>query len=119
MLGGLSLILASVGLGMVVFVNVLDRRGELAMLRAVGFTRKILINTVIIEHFALLCLGLICGVSAAIIAVLPALMTPGRQLGFGILTISIALLAIFGIIFIWLSAKTALRGELIDSLRKE
>jgi len=119
LLGGLSLILASVGLGMVVLVNVLDRQGELAMLRAVGFTRKKLRNMVIIEHFGLLLLGLICGVVAAVIAVLPALMTPGRDLGFGILTIIIALLVGFGILFIWLSARTALRGELMDSLRKE
>jgi len=119
LLGGLSLILASVGLGMVVLVNVLDRQGELAMLRAVGFTRKRLRNAIIVEHFGLLCMGLVCGVIAAIIAVLPALTTPGRDLGFGILTIIIALLTIFGIMFIWLSATVALRGELIDSLRKE
>ncbi|MBW8015440.1 MAG: FtsX-like permease family protein [Planctomycetes bacterium] len=119
LLGGLSLILASVGLGMVVLVNVLDRRGELAMLRAVGFTRKTLTNAIFIEHFALMSLGLICGVGAAIIAVLPALTTPGRQLGFGILAIIIALLTVFGILFIWLSAFAALRGELIDALRKE
>ena len=40
LLGSLGLILGSVGLGIVVLRNVLDRRGELAMLRAVGFDRS-------------------------------------------------------------------------------
>ena len=36
-LGGLGLVLGSVGLGLVVLRNMLERRGELEMLRAVGF----------------------------------------------------------------------------------
>src|SRR5213078_773531 len=36
-LGGLGLLLGSVGLAVVVLRNVLERRGELALLRAVGF----------------------------------------------------------------------------------
>ena len=40
LLGGLGLLLGSVGLGVVVLRNVLERRGELAILRAVGFRRR-------------------------------------------------------------------------------
>ena len=36
-LGGLGLVLGSVGVGLVVLRNMLERRNELAMLRAVGF----------------------------------------------------------------------------------
>ena len=38
-LGGLGLLLGSVGLGIVVLRNVLERRGELAVLLAVGFRK--------------------------------------------------------------------------------
>lgn len=40
MLGGLGLLLGSAGLGVVVLRNVLERRGELALLTAVGFRRR-------------------------------------------------------------------------------
>ena len=41
-LGGLGLLLGSAGLGVVALRNILERRGELALLRAVGFTPRAL-----------------------------------------------------------------------------
>ena len=41
-LGGLGLLLGSAGLGVVVLRNVLERRGELGLLVAVGFRRRLL-----------------------------------------------------------------------------
>src|SRR5207249_5417857 len=57
-LGGLGLLLGSTGLGVVVLRNVLERRGELGLLTAVGFRRKSLRQLVLAEHGALLGLGL-------------------------------------------------------------
>ena len=65
MLGGLGVILGSVGLGMVVLRNVLERRGELAMLHAVGFSTMVLKRLVFYEHAGLMLSGLAVGVAAA------------------------------------------------------
>ncbi|MHB1310120.1 MAG: FtsX-like permease family protein, partial [Limisphaerales bacterium] len=78
-LGGLGLILGSIGLGVVVLRNVLERRGELAVLLAVGLRREVLRRMVLIEHGALLAAGLVVGVLAALVAVAPALLAPGQS----------------------------------------
>ncbi len=73
-LGGLGLLLGSAGLGVVVLRNVLERRGELGLLAAVGFRRRALQRMVLSEHGVLLCLGLGIGIVAAAVAVLPAIL---------------------------------------------
>src|SRR5204863_9780851 len=72
-LGGLGLLLGSAGLGIVVLRNVLERRGELGLLAAVGFRKPELQKLVLSEHGVLLGLGLGLGVLAAMVAILPAL----------------------------------------------
>ena len=119
LLGGLALILGSVGLGLVVLINVLQRRGELAMLRAVGFRRDLLKKMIIYEHAGLFALGLVCGVGAALIAIIPALRTPGVDVGYFFLAIIIGSIAFSGLVWIWLSASVALKGALLDALRDE
>ena len=80
-LGGLGLLLGSAGLAIVVLRNMLRRHAELGLLTAIGFHRAELIRMTWIEHGTLLAAGLAIGVIAAIIAVLPAIVTtPGRTL---------------------------------------
>src|SRR5262249_15943337 len=86
-LGRLGLLLGSAGLGIVVLRNVLERRGELGLLVAVGFRRRALHRLVLSEHGALLAFGLLIGILAAIIAVLPALLSPGKALPYGSLVL--------------------------------
>ena len=77
-LGGLGLLLGSAGLGVVVLRNVLERRGELGLLTAVGFRRRLLQRLVLSEHGGLLGLGLALGTAAAAVAVLPAASRAGH-----------------------------------------
>ena len=79
MLGALGLLLGSAGLGVVVLRNVLERRGELAVLLAVGFRPRALRRLVLWEHAALQGLGLWLGMFSACLAVLPVLLSPGAR----------------------------------------
>jgi putative ABC transport system permease protein len=119
LLGGLGLILASVGLGLVVLRNVLERRGELAMLQAVGFEKAELKRMVFYEHGGLLAGGLACGIIAAMVAVSPALKSPGGQVPYFSLVLTIAAIAISGIVWIWIATAFALSGKMLDALRNE
>jgi len=119
LLGGLGLILASVGLGLVVLRNVLERRGELAMLQAVGFEKAELKRMVFYEHGGLLAGGLACGIIAAMVAVSPALKSPGAQIPYFSLVLTIAAIAISGIVWIWIATAFALSGKMLDALRNE
>jgi len=118
-LGGLGLLLGSAGLGVVVLRNVLERRGELALLLAVGFRARSLRWLVLSEHGALLWLGLGVGVIAAIVAVLPSLLSPGAEVPYLSLAITLTAVLINGMIWTWLATRFALRGKLLDALRNE
>ncbi|HEY3854338.1 MAG TPA: ABC transporter permease [Verrucomicrobiae bacterium] len=118
-LGGLGLLLGSVGLGVVVLRNVLERRGELALMAAVGYRPRILRRLIISEHAALLGLGLVLGTAAAALALLPALLSPTTHLSFGSIAAALVLILVSGIFWTWAAARLALRGEILRALRNE
>jgi ABC-type antimicrobial peptide transport system permease subunit len=109
-LGGLGLVLGSVGLGLVVLRNMLERRGELAMLRAVGFGRGQLKRMVFYEHWGLMLAGLVCGVISALVAVIPAFQSPGGQVPYISLAVTITGIAISGAAWVWIAGTLALRA---------
>ena len=116
-LGGLGLLLGSAGLGIIVLRNVLERRGELAILLATGFRRRTLRWLVLTEHAALLWLGIGLGVAAALVAVLPALLSPRGELPYFSLAVTLGAVLVSGMIWTWAATSLALRGELMESLR--
>ena len=118
-LGGLGLLLGSAGLGVVVLRNVLERRGELGLLVAVGFRRRLLHRLVLSEHGVLLGAGLGLGVAAAAVAVLPAILSPGSQLPYSSLALTLAAVLLNGLLWTWLATNYALRGNLLAALRNE
>ncbi|MEN6426291.1 MAG: ABC transporter permease [Phycisphaerales bacterium] len=118
-LGGLGLVLGSIGLGLVVLRNMLERRGELAMLRAVGFERTRIRRMVFYEHWGLMLAGLACGGISAIVAVIPALQSPAGDVPYGSLLAVVAAIALSGAVWVWLAGTLALRGRLLDALRHE
>jgi len=118
-LGSLGLVLGSIGLGLVVLRNMLERRGELAMLRAVGFDKGRLTRMIFYEHWPLCLAGLGCGAVAAVVAVIPALQSRGGQVPLTGLLVTIAAIGLSGAVWVWLAGTLALRGKLLDALRHE
>ncbi len=118
-LGGLGLLLGSAGLGIVVLRNVLERRGELGLLLALGFRRRQLQWLVLSEHGALLGLGLALGLVAAAVAVLPSLLSPAAQLPYRSLALTLSAVCVNGVIWTWMATRVALRGDLLEALRNE
>jgi ABC-type antimicrobial peptide transport system permease subunit len=118
-LGGLGLLLGSAGLGIVVLRNVLERRGELGLLTAVGFRRCEVQRLVLCEHAVLLGLGLALGILAAAVAVLPSFLSPAAQLPYRSLALTLGAVCANGILWTWLATRYALRGNLLAALRNE
>jgi ABC-type lipoprotein release transport system permease subunit len=119
LLGGLGLILGSFGLGLVVLRNVLERRGEFAMLQAVGFDKAALKRMVFYEHGGLMAGGLLCGIFAALVAVSPALKSPGAEIPYFSLILTIAAIAASGLVWILVATAFALSGKMLEALRNE
>ncbi len=116
-LGGLGLILGSVGLGVVLLRNVFERRGELALLLAVGYRPQTVRRMVLSEHGVLLLAGLMTGLVAAAVAVVPSLRS--SQLPYVSLGVTLAAVLASGLLWTWAAARWSLRGELLTSLRRE
>lgn len=74
-LGGLGLVVGSLGMGIVVLRNILERRSELALLRAIGFGSGPVYYLLIVEYGTLLAAGLGIGCVAAAVAILPVFWT--------------------------------------------
>jgi len=119
MLGGLGLLLGSIGLGIVVIRNVLERRAELALLTAIGFTPRPIYKYIMSEYVFLLVAGIAAGTGAALLSILPVLFTPGSQPP--VLSIIITIMSLFacGFLWIYLAIKLALRQQLLPALRNE
>ncbi len=118
-LGSFGLILGSIGLGIVVGRNIKEREGELALLRAVGFSLPSLRKLILYEHMALLLAGVGLGLVSALLATLPAILTPGADIPY----LSILVLLVFvlanGGIWTLTATRQATRGDLLEALRRE
>ena len=91
-LGALGLLLGTVGLAAVLLRNVLERRRELALLRAVGYRQRNLIAMVLAENALLLVAGLVIGAVCALLAIAPVLAARGG--GVSVMSIAGLLLAV-------------------------
>lgn len=118
LLGGLALVLGAGGVGIVLLRNVLERRGELALLQAVGFSRRRLIGMVAREHAGLLFAGLLAGVVSAFIALMPLRETTGLG-AWTTIGLTGAGILLVGLACVYLAARWALAGELLSALRRE
>lgn len=76
-LGALGLLLGTIGLAIAQLRSVLERRKEIAVMQAIGFTHRRLARVVLGETLVLLIVGIGCGVACAVLAVLPHALLSG------------------------------------------
>ncbi len=117
-LGGLGVLLGTLGLALVLFRNIIERRGELAILRAFGFRRQLLSRMLFLESCFLLTVGMLIGIVAALVAVLAS---QGHLPTFPWFSLTITLLFIFGfgIIANAVAVAIALQSPLLATLKSE
>ena len=118
-LGGLGLILGTFGLGAVLLRNVLERRRELALLRAVGYDGRHLSVLVLAENGLLLFVGLLAGTASALVAITPAWIDRGGSLPFASLTVLLVSVVAAGLSASLAATVAAVRSPLLRTLRTE
>jgi ABC-type antimicrobial peptide transport system permease subunit len=118
-LGGLGLLLGTFGLAAVQLRSVLERRGELALLRATGFRRRQLAGMVILENAMLLVAGLGCGVLSAAVAVLPHFTSGRASIPWASLAGTLGLVLAAGLLAGLAAVRSALRAPLVAALAGE
>ena len=118
-LGALGLLLGTVGLLAVVMRNVLERRRELALLRAVGYRPRHLAAMVLAENLFLLVVGLSTGAVCAAVAVVPVASARGGRLPAMSLGVLLALVLATGMLASLTATAAALRSGVLEALRSE
>ena len=117
-LGGLGLVLGVIGLSAVIARNVLERRRELALLNATGFSGSHLRTMVALEQLGLLVVGVAIGLAAALIAIAPVIVARGGQLP-ALSFVWIGLVLVAGIASTLWATRQVRRLPLVASLRSE
>ena len=118
-LGGLGLLLGTIGLAAVMFRNVLERRREIALLRAVGYDSRAVSLMIGAETMFLLLSGLLAGIAGAVIAVSPAWLARGGSGPRPGLALLLAAIALAGVVSAVVATRAASGGRLLDALRAE
>jgi hypothetical protein len=118
-LGGLGLLLGTLGLATVLLRNVLERRRELALLRAMGYRSSHFTIMVVAENAWLLFCGLLTGALCALIAIAPALLARGGRLPTVSILVLLVLVMVTGLAASLLATVAALRSPLLPALRSE
>ncbi len=116
-LGGLGLLLGTFGLAAVQLRNMVERRQELGLLRALGFSYSRLTWLLFWEQMGLLMLGLVGGGFAALCTTLPHYWWSGASIPWTTLAAILTIILILGGISGWWSARRVIRLPLLESLK--
>ncbi len=117
-LGGLGLVLGTLGLATILLRNVLERRRELALLRAIGYNSGHFALMVITENAVLVFAGLATGTLCALLAISPAFIARGGHVPALSLWLLLSVL-VTGLLASLAATIAALRTPLLPALRSE
>ena len=99
--------------------NLIERRREFALLRALGFRFPRLLWLAVSENLLLLAVGMASGTICALTAIGPALASRAARPDWPALAATLAAVFLFGLAATVLSAAAALRAPVLETLREE
>jgi len=118
-LGGFGLLLGTLGLGVALLRSLIERRGELATLRAFGFRRRRIAGMVVAENGFLLLLGVAVGTVSGLLAVAPHLGAGFGRLPWAPLMATILAVVAVGLVSCAAAVRSALKAPLLPVLKEE
>ena len=118
-LGAMGLLLGTFGMAAVLARNVLERRRELGLLGAVGFTPRHLRTLVTAESLLLVVVGLVIGTVAALVAIAPAVIERGHTLPFAGLAGLLAAVIATGLLSSLAAVRLATSVNTVEALKAE
>ncbi|MEZ6128056.1 MAG: FtsX-like permease family protein [Planctomycetaceae bacterium] len=119
MLGGLGLLVGTFGLAAVMLRNVVERRREIALMRAVGFTTARVSKLILSENSVLLLWGILLGTGSALLAMLPHLRSTGADLPWQPLLLTLLAVAVIGSLASVFAVRAATMLSIRDNLAAE
>jgi putative ABC transport system permease protein len=118
-LSGLGFLIGTIGLGIVLLRNILERKQELALMISLGFSRRQVFKIIFTENLILLVTGFVIGVLAATAGILPSLISPSFNIEWSLMLVITTGLFLSGLAWIYFPLRSALKKPLITALRPE
>ncbi len=118
-LGSLGILIATIGMGTVLLRSVLQRKSELALMLAIGFSKKKVFRLIVSEYLILLLVGLFIGLFSALVGAIPSILSNSFSASW-LFVVAVILLVFFnGWLWIYLAARTVIKSNLVNALRSE
>lgn len=118
-LGGLGVLIGTIGLGIVLLRNLLERKRELTLLSAIGFQKIQILKLVFFENFLLLITGITVGILSAFIAILPTILSPSFEMNTAFIILLVTAVFISGLVWIYFPARQSLKNFMVRDLQEE
>ncbi len=108
-LGGLGVIIGTIGLGIILLRNMLDRRQELKLLYSIGFTSGKIFQIIFTENMIVVAWGMSIGIVSAFVGILPSLLSEAFHIpGYFLIWIVLSVFA-SAVFWIFISSKLIIR----------
>jgi putative ABC transport system permease protein len=105
LLGVLAILLGTVGLGIVLVRDVMERKREMGVMQSIGYGSGLIFKILFGEYFLLISAGLLSGFFAGVVSTLPELVSVGYMKAFSSISIIMIVLLINSIlwisVFVW------------------
>jgi ABC-type antimicrobial peptide transport system permease subunit len=119
-LGALALILGTIGLAVVLARSILERKSEIALLMAIGFSRNKVFKLIAREYLILLIAGVLIGLITSVTATLPSFISTYTGVSIGSIVIIIGIIFLNGLIWITVLTRISLnKKNIILALKAE
>jgi ABC-type antimicrobial peptide transport system permease subunit len=118
-LGGLGVLIGTIGLGILLLRNLLERKSELAVMSALGFRKPQILKIIFLENVLILTSGIIVGLMAALIGILPSILSPAFTMNTGLIIILLIAILLSGLAWIYFPAKHSLKKISVKALQQE
>ena len=118
-LGGLGVIIGTIGLGIVLMRMIFERKKEIAIIEAVGFKKYQVFKLIFIENLTLLVAGVSIGFLSAIIGILPSILSDSFSIPGNFLFVLVLIVFVSGLLWISIPIKLALKNKIFNNLRNE
>jgi putative ABC transport system permease protein len=119
MLGVLSLIIGTFGLGILIARSIMERKSEIGLLLALGYRQKSIYRIIFTEYLILLIAGIAIGFLPAVISTLPSLLSISTDVSIVNLLIIVLFLVISSNIWIGLFARMNIRTDIVLELKAD
>ncbi len=119
LLGGLGIIIGTIGLGIALLRNISQRKQELALYSVLGFQKQFVFKLILAEHSLILFAGIFLGLVASLPVILPLIISPVSSVPWLFILAILLLVFMNGFLWIYFAAKTTIKQNPLQGLREE